>query len=79
MNPSGMTFADVSTFSALFEKKIGKNVTWRHVTSSDPILIKFCKNLSFHNILPLWKFKVNWMSFAEVMTINVFFQFNVAI
>ena len=71
MNPSGMTFSDVSTFSAHFEKKIGKNVTWRHVTSRDPIL--------FHNILLLWKFKVNWMIFAEVMTINVFFQFNVAI
>ena len=83
MYPSGITFADISTFSAPFQhilrKKSEKNVTWRHMTSRDPILIKFYKNLSFHNILPLGKFQVNWMIFAEVMTINVFFQFNVAI
>ena len=56
MNPSGMTFADVSTFSALFQhilrKKIGNNVTWRHMTSPEnfakifPFIISyFCENL----------------------------------
>ena len=72
MYPPGTNFADISTFSAHFEQKIGKR---RHKTSHDvtwPNFEKCCENVPFHNILLLQKFEVNWIFLPKLWQLTFF-------
>ena len=62
-------FAYVSIFSAIFCQKQWYDVTWRHVTSHDPIFTKFMQSAFQVHILLVAKDEVICMGFAEVTAI----------